>query len=530
MSGETHTRTQGRTLTDVVRRSPVDRYVERHRRRTAVLLVLLVLVILAGWLTWRFTRDVPVEYADVGDHFKYGSIGAEPGNSLLNPVGGVLPPYWVFKVLPKICPDKLPGGYASLGLLYEPGHDLPIGVSRRWRLGFDQVGLNCAVCHTSTVRETPASKPQIVLGMPSNQLDIEEFFRFVLNCSLDPRFTPDNLLGKIEEEGGDLGALDRFLYRNLLVTQVKLTTLNLQQRIGVLLQPDVTAWGRGRVDTFNPYKSIQFNWPLDKLPHDELIGASDFPSLWNQKPRAQPLPQAPDGMWLHWDGNNNSVDERNLSASLGAGVTPVTIDHAALQRVKDWAWTMPPPKYPFAIDAALASRGEPIYRQYCADCHADHTFREGQVVGTKVGIPIPLAAIGTDPHRLHSYTYTFATNQYGLYPQSRYQFKHFRKTDGYANHPLDGIWARAPYLHNGSVPTMRDLLEPPQNRPARFYRGYDVYDQKRLGFVSNVAADKAGKYFLYDTSLPGNGNQGHLFGTQLPPDAKDALVEYMKRF
>jgi hypothetical protein len=528
--GETHTRTQEGTLKDEVRESPVDRYLEKRRRRTFWIIVLLIVVVLVGWLIWRFTADRPVVYADIGDHFKYGSLGAEPGVSLLNTQGGVLPPYWVFKVLPEICPEKLPGGYASLGLLYEPGHDLPIGVSRRWRLGFDQVGLNCAVCHTGTVRETPTSKQQIILGMPANQLDIEEFFRFILDCSLDERLTADNLVGKIEEAGGDLNALDEFLYRVALVNTVKLTTLKLQKRIGILLQPDVTPWGRGRVDTFNPYKSIQFNWPLERLPHDELIGASDFPSLWNQKPRAQPLPQAPNGMWLHWDGNNNSVDERNLSASLGAGVTPVTIDHPALQRVKDWAWELPPPKYPFAVNQMLASQGEPLYRQYCADCHADHGFRQGQVVGTKVGTTVPIAAIGTDPFRFNSYTHTFASNQYSLYPDSPYQFKHFRKTDGYANHPLDGIWARAPYLHNGAVPTMRDLLEPPASRPVKFYRGYDVYDQQRLGFVHNVGAEKGQRYFLHDTSLPGNGNQGHLYGTQLSPAEKDAIVEYMKTF
>ena len=66
----------------------------------------------------------------------------------------MLPPYLIFKTLPKVCPDKLPGGYASLGLVFEPNHDMPIGVSRRWRLGLEQVGLNCAVCHTGTVRET----------------------------------------------------------------------------------------------------------------------------------------------------------------------------------------------------------------------------------------------------------------------------------------------------------------------------------------------------------------------------------------
>ena len=523
MSGdETHTRTLNGTLKDAVRESPVDRYLESHRRRTFLVLLLLVLAVVAGWLLWRFTTDRPVLYSAIDEHYKYGSIGAEPGISLFNTQGGVLPPYWVFKVLPKICPEKLPGGYASLGLLYEPGHDLPIGVSRRWRLGFDQVGLNCSVCHTGTVRETATSQPQIVLGMPSHQLDIEGFFRFILECSLDERLTGDNLVGKIEEAGGHLNALDRFLYRSVLVNQVKLTTLKLQGRIAPLLAPDVTPWGRGRVDTFNGYKSIQFNWHLNQLPHDELIGASDFPSLWNQKPR--------EGMWLHWDGNNNSVDERNLSASLGAGVTPMTIDHAALKRIRDWAWTLPPPKYPFAIDQALAARGEPIYRQYCADCHADHTFRQGHVVGKQVGTPLPLAQIGTDPFRLNSYTYTFATNQYGLYPDSSYRVRHFRKTNGYANQPLDGIWARAPYLHNGSVPTMRDLLEPPQNRPQRFYRGYDVYDQKRLGVVSDVAADARGHYYVHDTSLPGNGNQGHLFGTQLPPEEKDAIVEYMKTF
>ena len=59
------------------------------------------------------------------------------------------------------------------------------------------------------------------------------------------------------------------------------------------------------------------------------------------------------------------------------------------------------------------------------------------------------------------------------------RFSHFRKTFGYANSPLDGVWLRAPYLHNGSVPTLRDLLEPSDQRPKTFYRGYDVYDQRK---------------------------------------------------
>ena len=88
-----------------------------------------------------------------------------------------------------ICPDKLPGGFASVGFIVEPGHDLPIGVSRRRRLGIDQVGLNCATCHTGTVRDSPDAAPRIVLGMPSHQLDLQSFVEFVLDCTLDNRLT-----------------------------------------------------------------------------------------------------------------------------------------------------------------------------------------------------------------------------------------------------------------------------------------------------------------------------------------------------
>jgi hypothetical protein len=130
---------------------------------------------------------------------------------------------------------------------------------------------------------------------------------------------------------------------------------------------------------------------------------------------------------------------------------------------------------------------------------------------------------------LDNYTHALAAEQgnlYAAYPAER--FSRFRKTDGYANHPLDGIWARAPYLHNGSVPTLRALLDPPEQRPAMFYRGYDLFDQAGVGFVSDVAEEGGRRFFLYDTALPGNWNTGHLWGTDLPAEDKDALVEYLK--
>jgi len=98
---------------------------------------------------------------------------------------------------------------------------------------------------------------------------------------------------------------------------------------------------------------------------------------------------------------------------------------------------------------------------------------------------------------------------------------------GYNNAFLDGIWLRAPYLHNGAVPTLRDLLEPAAQRPKIFYRGYDLYDPVNVGFITTGAeAERVGTRI--DVSQRGNGNQGHEFGVDLAPRQKQDLLEYLK--
>jgi hypothetical protein len=92
--------------------------------------------------------------------------------------------------------------------------------------------------------------------------------------------------------------------------------------------------------------------------------------------------------------------------------------------------------------------------------------------------------------------------------------------------PLDGVWLRAPYLHNGSVPTLRALLYLDE-RPATFYRGYDVYDWDAVGFVSS-GAEAASAGVRFDTSLRGNGNGGHVYGRDLPREDREAMIEYLK--
>jgi hypothetical protein len=124
-----------------------------------------------------------------------------------------------------------------------------------------------------------------------------------------------------------------------------------------------------------------------------------------------------------------------------------------------------------------------------------------------------------------------AADRYNAYAADRsYKFTHFVKQDGFVAVPLDGIWLRAPYLHNGSVPTLEDLLEPAAQRPTVFWRGYDVYDQDHTGFVSSGPdAERFG--WRVDTTVVGNGNMGHegdAYGTTLSDQDKRALVEYLK--
>jgi hypothetical protein len=97
-------------------------------------------------------------------------------------------------------------------------------------------------------------------------------------------------------------------------------------------------------------------------------------------------------------------------------------------------------------------------------------------------------------------------------------------TPRYKARPLDGIWATAPYLHNGSVPTLYDLLNLPDQRPKSFYVGSRLLDPKKIGLDTTEVPDA----FLFDTSVKGNWNNGHEFGTQLSRMEKDALLEFLK--
>ncbi len=491
--------------------------------RGICIVISLFLIVITVSLAWRFLEDTPVDYEPIEEHFKYGSTGGER-------VAGF--PYWIWKALPRMCADKMPKEkaspnreYEAFGFIYEQGKDLPVGTSKRRHMGIDRVFLNCAVCHAGTVRDTPSSAPKVIAGMPAHGMRLMAFEKFVFDCAKDPKFSPDQMIPEIQRLNGKLSLLDRYVVYPIAIYLMRDNLLTLESRFHFMLkQPEIPDWGSGRVDTFGSAKA-GLNFRMDNAPKEELIGTVDFPSIWLQGPRT--------GMHLHWDGNNDRVQERNRSAAFGTGATPPTLDRERIKRIEDWLLTHEPPSYPYSIDPVRKQKGGAVYKVYCVRCHGANgrDFR-----GSAVGTTTPIDEIKTDRHRLDSYTYNLAVSQNLLYagtddPNER--FSHFRKTFGYANMPLDGIWLRAPYLHNGSVPTLYDLLLPSKDRPTTFYRGYDVYDSVKVGFVSNVPEENGRHYFLFDTKLDGNGNKGHegdAYGTNLPPEDKDALIEYMKTF
>lgn len=501
--------------------SPVEMgYAARRRRRWFALF--LVMFAAGNYLFWRVVPQPADTYPDIAEHYKYGSTGGD------NPDRGV--PVRLWRALPAMFPEHLPpgaaaaDGYAAFGFVTEPGANRPVGFSKRRVLGFDLFGMNCAVCHAGTVRATPDSPRQVVLGMPSNTVDLQAYFRFLFACANDPRFSVEAVMAKIHE-AGDLDWYELAFYPRA-VAQFRDEIRGQQQKVAYWEWVDrFPRFGPGRIDTFNSVKVLSVDQPVG-----DWVGTNDFPSIWHQRPRRQ--------MLMHWDGNNGKMEERNISAAIGAGVqapnavhpdVKSTLDEPSMARVADWILDLAPPPFPRSrIDAGKLPRGEQAFRDKCWSCHGMAADR--QTFGDKVGTIVPLVdpMLNTDPHRLNSFTPALsdAMNTIGLgHP---WRFSHFRKTDGYANSPLDGVWLRGPYLHNGSVPTLRDLLRPPPARPKKFYRGSDVYDWTNVGFDSTTPAEGGRRFFEVDTARPGNGNGGHTYGVDLSDADKDALLEYLK--
>ncbi len=194
-----------------------------------------------------------------------------------------------------------------------------------------------------------------------------------------------------------------------------------------------------------------------------------------------------------------------------------------------WIESLEPPRYPWPIDETLAAQGRVAFERVCADCHGTY--------GPQPEYPermVPIDVVGTDATRLigmpAEHRRFYRDSWFGEYGK----LEVVEEPEGYVAPPLHGIWASAPYFHNGAVPTLWHVLRP-RERPAVWLRSEDGYDRERLGLevatfesLPDTARDAEEKRRYFDARLPGKSAAGHDFPNQLDDAEKRAVLEYLK--
>ena len=278
----------------------------------------------------------------------------------------------------------------------------------------------------------------------------------------------------------------------------------------------------------DPHSLAWLDTPTEALPKDVII-AADPPPWWRVRKRA--------GQFANGMSRGDHRGTMILASSLCTDTTAdaaVIIDYFA--DINAYLATIEPPKYPRPIDASLAGQGEAIFECECSGCHG--TYAEDPLEDTYPSLLIPLDVIGTDPSMA-----SLAAGQFN-YLESWFNGSYYGTVTtvatadpfvGYVAPPLDGIWASAPYFHNGSVPTIEQVLDS-SKRPTYWRRvDYDSsnYDWRALGWPWVPAKSQAQTFFsqrkyVYDTTIMSHGNGGHTFGDELSDAQREAVIEYLK--
>lgn len=487
------------------------------------------------------------------DFFLHGSMSTE------------VVPEAVLRAFIRTYPDLFPSQDLShLGLIPDPKFGWPVGFSRNkvpHLGGLPAVGVNCASCHVGEVNSPEGGAPVRVLGMTS-QFDAEAFFGSVIvstfrtaNAANMRKFLAAYLTVS-DPTGGDIAQKlfvtewqrqeqkivaaisadpsgSKVLPPGTLLHQISGDELRLNREL-LAGDMDLAALAHSTLKLFHNMRAALHvpDAPPEKLPPPSGPGRNDAFGLLSAVLFGVPQPPAPvkyglvwnveNRHWVHWDGNTQSPLARNLLASLGLGAPLIGkrgyLDFALVKRQTDLSEHIQPPRYPFAIDEAAARRGAAHYQAQCASCHGGPESDKRLYATAETGTD-PTRAEGFTPHQADLFDKFLAELETpGYQPPAE---PGIRSTQKYWAASVPGVWARSPYLHNGSVRTMHELLAPPATRAKTFHRGSRDYDAAQMGYADDGA-------YVLDTTTPGNSNAGHDYGTDLTSDQKRELIEYLK--
>jgi mono/diheme cytochrome c family protein len=295
--------------------------------------------------------------------------------------------------------------------------------------------------------------------------------------------------------------------------------------MGLLVMPLGTTNGTSNAVMFGValmnFRDADLNFLADKLPAAMTHHDMDAPPWWNFHRKSH----------LYIDGFAEKGHKGLMQFMLVRQNGPEKFRawESEFRDVYQFLEELRPPKYPLAIDEPKAKRGQGVFEHHCAECHG--TYGDNQAEYPERMIPID--EINTDRVRFDALT-----------PEHRQAygdswFADYGKQDtiahatGYVAPPLDGIWASAPYLHNGSVPTLWHLLHP-DKRPAVWRRIAMACDEKQVGLVVEALdqvpkkLSKGEKRWYFDTQVTGKSAAGHDYPNALTETQKDDLLEYLK--
>jgi hypothetical protein len=384
-----------------------------------------------------------------------------------------------------------PADYASAfaerhGLHTAPyeNHGLPMGLRETRSLLGKGIGTDCMLCHAGSI----AGKSYVGLG--NSSIDFQGLFQELaladgLSDRMPYRFS--NVRGTIE---AGASTVYLFAFRDA---------------------------------------DLKVHEPTDLGPLNDQL-CEDVPAWWLMKKKKT----------MYHTGQINARSVRSLMAFM---LSPLTTGEAIKKQepvfrdIQAYLLSLEPPKYPFPVNAELAARGQELFNDTCSRCHG--TYGENWTYPSKIVSP---EVIGTDRSLTDSFseagTEKYRLSWFGQEKGPDGQPYEIHNAHGYQAPPLDGIWATAPYFHNGSVPTLRDVLDS-NSRPRIFTRSYHTgtedYDPVKVGWkitpLERGPDDRAPareRRKVYDTTQPGRGNGGHTFGDTLSEDERMAIIEYLK--
>lgn len=423
-------------------------------------------------------------------------------------------------------------------------HEMPLGMTfgdlaplagTRVRVA----NLGCAACHSGVAYDADGrpDPSQVWLGMPNTSINLEAYALTLFRAMSRAVETPDDLLETVDALYPEISAAERATLRWGIVPLVR-------ARLADIGGDRPLPFPNGLPGTTNGVAALKYAFGVPLLgagPGDS--GIVSIPDLGYRHWRTSLLADGAYGVpgTDQWGTRGPSDDTGQHRAALAAITTLFTVPSMGV--TPDQALTQTdvaedifaflgdaytPQAFPGQIDPIRAARGTETYANLCSACHGTYSG-DGDAVEL-VAFPNWVGDVGTDTLRAEAFSedlvQQFADTPYATIID-------IRRTQRYIAPPLSGLWATAPYLHNGSVPTIADLLAP-GTRPTRFQVGGHALDFERMGILlEDGAYPEAYVPFsdpaIYDTSAAGQGNEGHTYGSELSLQDQRALIEFLKQ-